>query len=54
MILGNHQQTGYDFEDVFSPMVSFTVIRAIVTYLVIILKWLVSQLDVNSAYLYVN
>lgn len=49
---GFRQQKGEHYDEVFSPVVNFSVIRLFFTILVCSLKWNHCQLDVKSAYLY--
>lgn len=49
---GFRQIKGSDYDEVFSPVVNFTVIRLFFSLLVAKYKWYHYQLDVKSAYLY--
>ena len=49
---GFNQRYGIDYDDVFSPVVNFSLIRFFFILLVSILSWEHRQLDVKSAYLY--
>ena len=51
---GFRQIKGESYEDVFSPVVNFTLIRMFFTIFVCLLKWCHFQLDINSAYLYAH
>ena len=47
-----NQRYGIDYDDVFSPVMNFSLIRFFFILLVSILSWEHRQLDVKSAYLY--
>lgn len=49
---GFRQRKGIDYNEVFSPVVNFTIIRLFFSVLVSQYKWYHCQLDVKSAYLY--
>src|SRR5205814_4200572 len=51
---GYRQKAGIDFNEVFSPVVNFSLIRFMFILLVSTLGWRHAQLDVKSAYLYGN
>lgn len=48
------QVKGQSFEEVFSPVINFTLIRLFYTIFVSLLKWFHVQLDIDSAYLYAD
>ena len=50
--LGNLQREGLDYDQTFSPVVNFTMIRLFMTLFMCILKWVNCLLDVKCAYLY--
>lgn len=49
---GFKQQKGETYDDVFSPVVNFSVIRLLFIIFVSLLNWQYIQLDITSAYLY--
>ena len=49
---GFHQIKGLNYEEVFNPVVNFSVIRLFFALLVGFLKWTNCQIDVKNAYLY--
>ncbi|KFM74814.1 Copia protein, partial [Stegodyphus mimosarum] len=51
---GFRQKRGEDFDDVYSPVVNFSIIRIFFTILVCLYGWTNCQLDVKNAYLYAN
>ena len=51
---GFNQRPGIDFEDIYSPVVNFILIRLLMYVLVLLAGWTDRHLDVKSAYLYGN
>ncbi|KAF8770880.1 Retrovirus-related Pol polyprotein like [Argiope bruennichi] len=51
---GNTQLKGESFDEVFSPVVNFTIIRLFFTICVCLWKWMRVQVDITNAYLYAN
>lgn len=49
---GFDQQKGENYEDVFSPVVNFSIIRLFFSVLVCLFKWEHCQIDIKCAYLY--
>lgn len=49
---GFKQQQGIDYDDVYSPVVNFSLIRLFFAIFVGLLKWANYQVDIKSAYLY--
>lgn len=49
---GFNQIKGLNYDEVFSPVVNFSIIRLFFTIFVCLFKWLNVQIDVNNAYLY--
>lgn len=49
---GFRQEKGEDFEDIYSPVVNFTIIRLFFAIFVGLLKWTHCIADINNAYLY--
>ena len=52
VVQGNRQRFGIDYDEVFSPVVNFVVIRLFLILLVINRGWVDAHLDVKCAYLY--
>lgn len=53
LVAGGHKQIeGVDYEEVFSPVVDFSIIRLFFAIFVSYLKWSHYQINVNGAYLY--
>lgn len=52
--LGNNQTEGRDYNETYSPVVNFTLIRLFIALFVCVLNWRTSLLDVKCAYLYGN
>ncbi|GBN65093.1 Retrovirus-related Pol polyprotein from transposon TNT 1-94 [Araneus ventricosus] len=51
---GFNQIKGESYDEVFSPVVNFSIIRLFFTVFVCLFKWLNVQIDINNAYLYAN
>ncbi|GFU98347.1 retrovirus-related Pol polyprotein from transposon RE1 [Trichonephila clavipes] len=51
---GNTQLRGESFDEVFSPVVNFTIVRLFFTICVCLWKWMHIQVDITNAYLYAN
>ncbi|GFW80674.1 retrovirus-related Pol polyprotein from transposon RE1 [Trichonephila clavipes] len=51
---GNTQLRGETFDEVFSPVVNFTIVRLFFTICVCLWKWTHIQVDITNAYLYAN
>ncbi|GFT22243.1 retrovirus-related Pol polyprotein from transposon TNT 1-94 [Trichonephila clavipes] len=51
---GNTQLQGESFEEVFSPVINFTIVRLFFTICVYLWKWTHIQVDITNAYLYAN
>ncbi|GBN33903.1 Retrovirus-related Pol polyprotein from transposon TNT 1-94 [Araneus ventricosus] len=51
---GNTQLKGESFEEVFSPVVDFSIVRLFFSICVCLWKWTHVQVDINNAYLYAN
>ncbi|GFS79404.1 retrovirus-related Pol polyprotein from transposon TNT 1-94 [Trichonephila clavipes] len=51
---GNTQLRGESFDEVFSPVVNFTIVRLFFTICVCLWKWMHTQVDITNAYLYAN
>ncbi|KMT09304.1 hypothetical protein BVRB_6g134020 isoform B [Beta vulgaris subsp. vulgaris] len=51
VVFGNHQQTGIDYFETFSPVVKPTIVRLVLT-IGVSLKWSIRQLDVKNAFLH--
>ncbi|GFX36069.1 retrovirus-related Pol polyprotein from transposon RE1 [Trichonephila clavipes] len=51
---GNTQLRGESFDEVFSPVVNFTIVRLFFTICVCLWKWTHIQVDITNAYLYAN
>ena len=49
---GFSQERGQTYEEVFSPVINFTIVRLFFTVFVSLLGWFHTQLDVKCAYLY--
>lgn len=52
--LGHRQQEGLDYDEIYSPVVNFALIRLFVALFICALGWCHSLLDVKCAYLYGN
>ncbi|GFV85044.1 retrovirus-related Pol polyprotein from transposon RE1 [Trichonephila clavipes] len=51
---GNTQLRGESFDEVFSPVINFTIVRLFFTICVCLWKWTHIQVDITNAYLYAN
>ncbi|GFS82142.1 retrovirus-related Pol polyprotein from transposon TNT 1-94 [Trichonephila clavipes] len=51
---GNTQLRGESFDEVFSPVINFTIVRLCFTICVCLWKWTHIQVDITNAYLYAN
>ena len=51
--LGNYQREGLDYEETFSLVINFTLIRLYMPLFIYIFKWVDCLLDVHCAYLFV-
>ncbi|GFW33843.1 retrovirus-related Pol polyprotein from transposon RE1 [Trichonephila clavipes] len=51
---GNTQLRGESFDEVFSPVVNFTIVRLFFTICVCLWKWTHIQVDITNAYLYAS
>ncbi|GBN73280.1 Retrovirus-related Pol polyprotein from transposon TNT 1-94 [Araneus ventricosus] len=51
---GFNQIKGESYDEVFSPVVNFSIIRLFFTVFVCLFKWLNVQIDINNTYLYAN
>ncbi|GFT67869.1 retrovirus-related Pol polyprotein from transposon RE1 [Trichonephila clavipes] len=51
---GNTQLRGESFDEVFSPVINFTIVRLFFTICVCSWKWTHIQVDITNAYLYAN
>ncbi|GBM38318.1 Retrovirus-related Pol polyprotein from transposon TNT 1-94 [Araneus ventricosus] len=51
---GNTQLKGESFDEVFSPVVNFSIVRLFFSICVCLWKWTHIQVDINNAYLYAN
>ncbi|GFW68159.1 retrovirus-related Pol polyprotein from transposon TNT 1-94 [Trichonephila clavipes] len=51
---GNTQLRGESFDEVFSPVINFTIVRLFFTICVCLWKWMHIQVDITNAYLYAN
>lgn len=55
LVAGGHRQKyGIDYDEIYSPVVDFSIIRFCFSYFVSKLKWIHRQIDVKGAYLYGN
>ena len=54
VVQGNRQRFGIDYDEVFSPVVNFVIIRLFFILLVINRNWVDAHLDIKCAYLYGN
>lgn len=52
--LGHRQQEGLDYDEIYSPVINFALIRLFVALFICALGWCHSLLDVKCAYLYGN
>ncbi|GFW89597.1 retrovirus-related Pol polyprotein from transposon TNT 1-94 [Trichonephila clavipes] len=51
---GHNQQKGESYDETFSPVVNFSLVRLFFVVFVCLLKWTHCQLDIKCAYLYAN
>ncbi|GFX59343.1 retrovirus-related Pol polyprotein from transposon RE1 [Trichonephila clavipes] len=51
---GNTQLRGESFDEVFSPVINFTIVRLFFTICVCLWKWTHIQVEITNAYLYAN
>ena len=49
---GQHQVKNFDYEETYSPVINFQVIRLLFMLLVVFLGWQTQQIDIKCAYLY--